>query len=213
MRPKRYARYFIITILALLLLGIESSVLVRPGERGVLLHWNKVQRGQILEEGFHFVLPLRDKVEITDIRPRRIETKIPAYSKDHNDVDVACTLIFHPDPQRVDQLYEAAGRNYESQLILPAVHTVVKTTLAQYTPLEIADQRPAIRERIKALLRDRLANNHLIVDEFAIIDFQFSEAVERAMEEKLIAKQKALQAENKRQQIEAEKALRRSKRK
>jgi prohibitin 2 len=79
-------------------------------------------------------------------------------------------------------------------VIDPAVQEAVKAVTAEFTAEQLISERPKVREEIKRLLRDRLSPFHIMVDDFSIINFEFSKEFNRAIEEKQTAEQLALKA-------------------
>ena len=65
-------------------------------------------------------------------------------------------------------------------------------------------KREEIRARMEAALKAKLdsAGSHIIVDGFTITEFQFSDAFNRAIEEKQVAEQLALKEQNVKKQVE-----------
>ena len=63
-----------------------------------------------------------------------------------------------------------------------------------------------MKDEITQVLVSRLKPRHIMVDDFSIISFDFADSYEEAVEQKQVAQQNALKAENdlKRIQIEAE---------
>jgi hypothetical protein len=77
----------------------------------------------------------------------------------------------------------------------PAVQEVVKAITAKYTAVELITQREKIRGEIKALLQTRLLTYNILVDDFSIVNFKFSQQFEQAIESKQTAEQLALKAQ------------------
>jgi regulator of protease activity HflC (stomatin/prohibitin superfamily) len=78
------------------------------------------------------------------------------------------------------------------RIVDPAVQEVVKAITARYTAVELITQREKVRNEIKDLLRQRLIAYDIIVDDFSIVNFRFSQQFEAAIESKQTAEQLAL---------------------
>ena len=65
---------------------------------------------------------------------------------------------------------------------------------AHFTAEELITRRGEVKDAIKTNLTDRLGQFNIIVDEFSIVDFSFSEEFNRAIEAKQTAEQSALKA-------------------
>jgi prohibitin 2 len=61
-----------------------------------------------------------------------------------------------------------------------------------------------VRDDIKSLLKAKLKERDILVDEFNIVNFEFSKVFNEAIEAKVTAEQQALAAKNKLEQIKFE---------
>ncbi len=192
----------------IILFWLSPVVLIGPGERGVLTHFGAVQ-DKVLGEGIHFRIPLMEKILKIDVKSQKIEVDAPSFSRDLQNVDTKMALNYHPDPQQVQKLLQEIGIDYEYRVIAPAIQESVKAATAQFTAAELVSERPKVKDEIKQTLMNRLSPRYIIVDDFSIVNFDFSDVYEKAIEDKQVAQQQALKAENdlKRIQIEAEQRI------
>jgi len=65
-------------------------------------------------------------------------------------------------------------------------------------------KRESVKDQIKELLTKKLAPRFIIVDDVNIVNFNFSESFNKAIEEKVTAEQEALAARNKLERIKFE---------
>ena len=176
---------------------------VGAGEQGVQLRFNAVT-GKVLDEGLYFRIPFIEKIKKMDVKIQKVETEADSSSKDLQIVDSTIALNFHVDPVKVADLYREVGVNFGSRIISPAIQESVKAGMAQFTAEELITKRPEVREAIKFALRDKLGIRGIIVDEFNIVNFNFSDSFDAAIEAKVTAEQSALEAKNKLEQIKFE---------
>jgi len=80
----------------------------------------------------------------------------------------------------------------------------VKAGTAKFTAEELITRREQVREVTKQFLREKLEPRGIIVDEFNIVNFAFSNTFNSAIEAKVTAEQSALAAKNKLEQIKFE---------
>ncbi len=191
---------FIAVIVLFLFVIINPMVIVRAGERGVLLKWGAVQ-GRVLSEGIHWVMPIRDDVEKVNVQTQKIEASTASYSKDIQTVTVALALNYHIKPELAGKIWQEVGKDFQARLIDPAIQEAVKSATAKFTAQELVEQRPKVKDEIKVELLNRL-NSYFVVDEFSITNFDFSDAYEGAVEAKQVAQQKAFEQENISKQID-----------
>lgn len=196
---------FFVIIIAINVLSFFT--IVGAGERGILLQFGTVKG--IYEPGIHFQVPIIYSVVVMDVRTQKSEVPVDAASKDLQSIHTLVALNYHADPGTVDTLYQHIGTEYEVRVIDPAIQESVKAATAQFTAEELITKRPLVKEEIKTMLTERLSKSYIIIDDFSIVDFKFSEAFDQAIELKQTAVQEALKAENdlKRIQIEAQQQI------
>lgn len=185
------------------LIIINPFVIIGAGERGVILTWGAVS-DRVLEEGIHWRTPIAQKVKKLDVKVQKDEVNADAASKDLQSVSSTVALNYRIDPKNVHRLWQEVGKDYNSRLIAPAIQEAVKAVTAQYTAEELISKRGEVRDGIKAVLRERLTPKHLIIEDFSIVNFSFSDEFNHAIESKQTAVQTALKAENDLRRIEIE---------
>jgi len=197
-----------IGIVGLIVVGVLASAAVQivdSGHRGILLHWNAVDVTiPPLDEGLHFVVPFQDTVVNMEVRTLLFVKGTSAASKDLQTVTTEVTVNYHPDPEQINILYKEVGLNYQNRIIAPAVEEVVKQVTANYNAEELITKRPLVKSDIELEITKRLNVYNLITEVISITDFQFSSLFSTAIESKVEAEQKALQAENDLRRIEVE---------
>jgi len=202
------AKGVIVGIVVLIIVGVvasQSAQIVDAGHRGVLLHWSAIDTTiPPLDEGLHFVVPFQDTIVNMEVRTLKFVTATSAASKDLQTVTTEVTVNYNPDPNAVNILYKEVGLNYENRVIQPAVDEVVKQVTANYNAEELITKRPQVKSDIEAEITTRLNIYDIQTDVISITDFQFSSLFSSAIESKVEAEQKALQAENDLLRIEVE---------
>lgn len=188
-------RYVAITAAAIAAIYVLSPVAIVPaGSRGVMTTFGAIQE-RVLDEGLHFRIPLAQTLHVVDVRIQKGEGDGDAASKDMQQVHTKIALNYHVDPNQVVSVFRELGQEVGARIIVPAVQEAVKAATAQYTAEELISKRPEVRERIKALLSERLSKHGVIVDEFSIVNFAFSKSFNDAIEAKTTAEQLKLKAE------------------
>ena len=184
----------VIAVLGIIFISQTFSI-VGAGQRGVVLNWGAVS-DTVLEEGFHILMPVMQKVKIVNIQTQKEELDVEAYSKDIQTVTTTIALNYHVMPDTVNKLWQELGEYYIYTIVDPAIQESVKAATAQFTAQELIEKRPELKQLIKEKLAERLNGKYIHVDEFSIVNFQFSQSYEIAVEEKQVAQQEALKAEN-----------------
>jgi regulator of protease activity HflC (stomatin/prohibitin superfamily) len=198
----------IIVVGAIVLWMMNPFVIVGAGERGVVLNFGAVQP-DVLSEGIHFRVPIMQRIVKLDIKIHKAQTDADSVSKDLQDTKSTIAVNYHLVPDKVNKIFQEIGTEFKERIIDPAVQEVVKAITANYTAVELITQREKVRGAIKDLLRQRLLTYNIIVDDFAIVNFKFSNVFEQAIEAKQTAEQLALKAQRdlERIKIEAEQKI------
>ena len=139
-----------------------------------------------------------------DVKIQKDEVEAPAASKDLQTVRSVVALNYHLDPEQVATVYQEIGIDYNSRIIAPSLQEAVKAGTAEFTAEELITKRPDVRERIKVLLTEKLTPRGIILDEFNIVEFEFSPTFNEAIEAKVTAEQDALAAQNKLERVKFE---------
>ena len=202
------AKGVVLGIIVLIIIGVlvgSAVSIVDAGFRGVLLHWNAVDlAAPPLEEGLHFIVPFQDSVVPLEVRTLKYTKSTTSASQDLQTVSTEITVNYHPEPNSVNYLYKEVGLDYENRIIQPTVEEVVKQVTANYNAEELITKRPQVKQDIQNEITARLADFNITTEIVSITDFQFSILFAQAIEAKVEAEQRALQAENDLKRIEVE---------
>ena len=182
---------------------LNPFVLVGAGERGVVLNFGAVQNN-VLGEGLHLRVPLMQKIALMDVRIQKSQTDAESVSKDLQDTKSVVAVNYHASPDKVNKIFQSIGTEFKERIVDPAVQEVVKAVTARYTAVELITQREKVRNEIKDLLRQRLITYDIMVDDFSIVNFRFSQQFEAAIESKQTAEQLAFKAQRDLERIKIE---------
>lgn len=168
---------------------------VGTGERGVVTRFG-APTGEVKGEGLYWRKPFVEKIIDVKVNVQSTTAEASAASKDLQTVHTKVQLNYSVNPEKVVELYRAMKKDYDSILIHPALQESIKSATAKYTAEELVTKRPAVREEIVTLLREKLSPHGIQVGEFNIVDFAFSPEFDKAIELKVKAEQDALAAKN-----------------
>jgi regulator of protease activity HflC (stomatin/prohibitin superfamily) len=205
---------WIVVIVAVTVL-VSSIVIIDAGYRGVHKEWGRVT-GVVFEEGLHFIIPIVNTVDIMDIKTQKMQTDSSSASKDLQDVVSTIALNYRIKSESVAWLRNNIGLDYKFKVIDPAIQESIKASTAQFTAEELISKRPLVRDEMKRNLQekmDKISNYAIVVEEFNIVNFQFSEQFTTAIEQKVTAEQLALKAQRdlERVKIEAQQKIEQAK--
>lgn len=203
MEPKAVLSIVAAVALLGLALILNPFTVIEAGHRGVVTSFGKVG-DEVLGEGIHFRVPIAQSVHEVDVRTAKRESTTAAYSRDSQVVELTSALNLRPDAAAVNRLYQEVGTAWQSVIVDPAVSESVKQVVATYTAQELLDKRAEVKDKIVVALRERLAGRPLIIDDYSITNFDFSDQYEAAVEAKQVAQQQALKAENELERVKFE---------
>ena len=93
---------------------------------------------------------------------------------------------------------------YAEIVILPGVSEVYKATTANFSAEELITKRQTVSEQIKTILAERLEPLGIIVNQVNVVNFDFSNEFNSAIEAKMVAEQAAFKAEREVERIKFE---------
>jgi len=193
----------IIVIILIVVLTMNPFVIIGAGERGVILNFGAVQPS-VYGEGLHMRVPIMQKVIKIDVKVHKSQTDAESVSKDLQDTRSTIAVNYHILPEKANWIYQNIGIEYKERIIDPAVQEVVKAITARFTAVELITQREKVRSEIKDLLKQRLVTYNIVVDDFSIVNFAFSQQFTQAIESKQTAEQLALKAQRDLERIKIE---------
>ena len=189
-------------VLGLVFLVLSCFTMIPAGERGVIIRFNAVT-GTILNEGLQAKSPI-DKVIKMNVQTQLYEVPAASASKDLQDVETTVAINYKLDPSEVAEIYKTLGMSYIEKIAPPAVQEIVKAITARYNAEDMILKRENVKADIANELTLRLAERGIITEIVNITNFKFSDEFTRAIEAKVVAVQKVLEAQNKLEQIKVE---------
>ena len=182
-------------VILLLVVGLFNSIaIIQPGSVGIVIRLGAAQPNA-LEEGIHFLIPFITQVRELNVKIQKAEVKTAAASKDLQVVNAAIVVNYRVDKMRAVMLFREIGVHYLSTVIEPSIQEAFKADSAKYTAEELITERATVSAEIEKSIRARLEPFNVLVEAVNITSFDFSPEFNRAIEDKVMAVQKALQAE------------------
>lgn len=194
---------FLLFAAFVVILVMNPFVVIGAGERGVVLNFGAVQP-TVLGEGLHFRIPVVQRIVKVDVKVHKEQVDAEAASKDLQDIRSTIAVNYHILPDKANWVYQNIGTAFKERIIDPTVQEVVKAITAKYTAIELITQREKVRSEVRALLKERLVAYNIIVDDFSIVNFKFSQQFTQAIEAKQTAEQIALKAQRDLERIKIE---------
>jgi regulator of protease activity HflC (stomatin/prohibitin superfamily) len=165
-------------------------------------------RKEPLQSGLHLLVPFVEYIETYSISNQTYtmsaqsnegsvkgDDSIRARTKDGQEVFIDASVIFSIDPAKVVDLHIIWQSRYSEELVRPTARGIVRDVASQYGVEEIvSSKRAEMEEIITEKMKEKLAENDLILVDFVLRDIHFSEEYAAAIEQKQIAEQLAQQA-------------------
>ncbi|MBW4515741.1 MAG: prohibitin family protein [Timaviella obliquedivisa GSE-PSE-MK23-08B] len=176
-------------------IGLNSFVIINPGEAGVLSTLGKARDGVLLE-GVHFKPPLISNVDIYDLTVQKFEVPAQSSTKDLQQLTASFAINFRLDPVQVVAIRRTQGtlQNIVSKIIAPQTQESFKIAAARRTVEEAITKRDELKKDFDIALGERLEKYGIIVLDTSVVDLNFSLEFSKAVEEKQIAEQRAQRA-------------------
>lgn len=187
---------FIIFIIFLL---VNPFVRIGAGERGVIFSNASGVQDRILDEGWQFRKPFVESVKTYSVRVQKTDMDAPAASKDLQSVKAKVVVNWHFDSKNVNKVYQSIGSEQDviERIIIPNTNEVIKAGTAGFTADQLLTRRTELKDKIDTDLSLRLKSYFVIVDDVSIVDLDFSEQFNQAIESKVTAEQTAQAEKNK----------------
>jgi regulator of protease activity HflC (stomatin/prohibitin superfamily) len=210
-------------VLALLLTTVASGlVFVNPEERGVVISALVPGgvRQNVLTPGLHWIIPFAERVQVYSVQRRTYtmsssptegavqgDDSVQARTKDGQQISIDVSIIYAIDESKILDLNVHWQNRFETDAVRPLARSIVRDVASQYGVEEIVSAKRADMETaITNQLKDALATDDLVLDDFVMRDLRFSTEYAAAVEQKQVAQQQAEQAalvvETKKQEAE-----------
>lgn len=196
-------KFTLIAVLCIfgVILAFNSVYIVNAGERAILITLGNPSDAT-LTEGLHFKLPIVQSIVLMDIKTQKNEVEASAASKDLQTVNTKIAVNYRVDSSSAPSIYKEIGVNYVDRILSPAIQESIKASTAQFTAEELITKREQVRDAIQTILREKMSERGLVIEDVLIIDFEFSKSFNGAIEDKVTAEQNALKELNQLKAVE-----------
>jgi regulator of protease activity HflC (stomatin/prohibitin superfamily) len=193
----------IVILFVIFIVFCNPIAIVGVGQRGVKVTLGKVSP-QSYSEGIHFVTPFISKIHVMNVKTQKLSTPTEVYTKDIQQARISYVVNYNLMPQHVHEMYRQVGMNYVDTILMPAIEGNIKDVIGKWNAQDLVANRATATADILGKLQGQLEKKFINVTSFQIIDINYSEVFERAIESKVTAEQEALKAKNKTVQVEEE---------
>lgn len=178
---------WVIGVIFFLILFFGSFAFVPAGSVGVVTRFGAVNR--VVYPGMVFKFPIIEGVVDMNTQTLKDQQSASAASKDLQTVSSTIAVNYHLEGSQAVVVYQNIGVDYQDKVVSPLIQEVFKATTSQFTAEELITKREFVRQLAEDLLTARLKKYNVIVDNFNIVNFEFSPDFASAIEHKQVAEQ------------------------
>ena len=192
-----------IIAIMILMAFFSTCTVIKPGERGVMVTLGKISP-VVYPECMHFVTPFISHIYAWDVKTQKINPSTTVFTKDIQQARLSYVVNYNLVPADVAKMHREVGRDYQDKIIIPTVEGTIKNVIGTWNAVDLIGNRAKATSDILLLLRENLIDDYINVTDFQIVDIDYSDAFERAVEEKVTAEQQAQKAKNITVQVQEE---------
>ncbi len=199
--PKKLKKIILGIIVAIIaIIVVAGAIVVVPaGSTGVVVTLGKVSEN-VMQEGLNFKIPVVQQVVKISNKIQVVEIDADAVSKDLQQISSTLAVNYRVGYNDSAKIYKNIGNSYETVLLLPAVQESVKSVSAKYTAEELITKRAQVSAEIKEAIEGKVNTYGVIIEEFNLVNFGFSEEFNAAIEAKQVAEQNLITTKTQQEQ-------------
>lgn len=177
---------------------------IKTGEVGIKTTFGKITSTNI-KEGVQIKAPWQDVIKLNiKVQKYENEAALETSTKDMQVVNsVVVSINYQLDEDKVVDIYRNVGTAYDSVVLEPAIQESVKGSISQFNAEELVNKRNEVGLAIQEALTKRVEGYGIKILAVSLKNFDFSAEYNASIENKTIAEQKALTAQ---QELEISKA-------
>ncbi|MBQ8729839.1 MAG: hypothetical protein IJY81_01405, partial [Lachnospiraceae bacterium] len=183
-------------VLAIVFFTVPMSFrTVDTGEVVVVKHLGEAKN--VRTAGTYFDFWLTETYDRYDAKVQNVEILTAAYSSDAQTMDVAMTLQYQI---RTDKVIDIAKQYGSLDVLQSRIESIAiektKSVLSSYKAMDIISDRASMSPKVEEVIKTAIVDEyHVTIATVVLTNIDFSDAFEKAVEDKMIAEQKQLQAE------------------
>lgn len=189
--------------LAIVMLAGCGMEQVDEGYRGIYKRFGKVE-GEPLAPGLHFYNPVTSSIEELEVREKKMEGEESSFTSDTQNVQVKFVVTYYPDPAKIGYLFSQFGREWDDKIVPQVVKGSMKDAIGRYRADDLVSKREAVRTEAEKEIREALAARFVNATKLDLVNLDFDNEYEKAVEDKVVAIQRAAESKNKTVQVEEE---------
>jgi prohibitin 1 len=186
---------FMAPALIALALFLQQCVVVHPGEMGIKQTLGKI-KGKPNTQGLRWFNPFVSKVILFNIQTVEAYNTLPLPTKEGLSVNAELSLLYHLNPDSVQNVYTKFGTNYEEVMVLSNFRATAREISSRYYAKELyATERDKVEKAIKDELIAHISHFGFVIDAVLLKDIILPPQMAQAIQDKVNAEQNALKME------------------
>lgn len=176
---------------------------VAEGERAILTTFGKASNN-IYEAGLHVKWPIIQDIKRFDVKTIRDDYKTETYTKDIQTARITVSYSYNLISNDIVETYKTYGNQWQERILYPNLEQAVKAEVGTWNADQMVANRDKVANNILASLQARMIEHNypVSITNFQMINIDYSDQFENAIEKKVVAEQAALEEANRTKQIE-----------
>ena len=175
----------LVFVLAILLIWDKIFVTIKAGEAGVFFDRLKgTEVDKVYKEGFYVIAPW-DIMNRYNIRVQEVKHDFDVLSKQGLNITIKTSIRYKPDVNMLGVLHQKVGPDYEVNVIIPQIESIIRKYFGQFTDEELYTSKKAVMNKIFNEAKDELASKYIVLDDLIIRNITFPPSVQEAIEKKV----------------------------
>lgn len=179
-----------------LLTLLTACGVVDSDERGVFVNNFTGSVSGPVEPGTHFYNPFSSDLNTLRVEEDKWNNETQAYTSDFQNASIQYTVVYKLDPKRVKDVWISSRDTWADKFIPAAVESSLKEVIGRTNATNIIQNRQVAQNEIKIKINERLRAVGIMITDFSIRNVDFSDAFEKAVEQKQTAVEEAQAAKN-----------------
>ena len=168
---------------------------VDTGEVAVVKHLGEAR--EVKEAGTHYNLWITDKYVTYDTKVRTLDLTLMAYSSDAQTMDISMSVQYQIMKDKALDISKQYGTIEALENRITAISMEkTKSAMSGYKAMDIIAQRAEMSPMVEDIIQNAIGEEYFVnVIAVALTNIDFSDAFEKAVEDKMIAEQAKLKAD------------------
>ena len=178
--------------LAVLGLALGTSYTVKTGEVAIVSKFGKIV--DVKDDGLHFKTPIIMSKDIMVVRNTTYDfSKVEVSTKDMQTISL--DLKMQVEITAPELVYRNFRNNYVQAYVTPVAYESIQSVIAQYNIQDFVSKRQEVSNRMLESMKNKFKENGFNIRSINIVNHDFSDAYEKAIERTKIAEQDKITAE------------------